>query len=53
MSNMIRLYTGPDGKTHIETLDLTSHPELGTLQAAKDIVFRTSQPDAGMSVVGR
>jgi len=44
MSNIIRLYTGPDGKTHIETLDLTSHPELATLQAAKGIVFRTAQP---------
>ena len=44
MSNFIRLYTGPDGNTRMETLDLASHPELTTLQAAKGIVFRTSQP---------
>jgi quercetin dioxygenase-like cupin family protein len=43
MGNMIRLYTGTDGETHIEELDLTSHPELATLQAAKGIVFRTVQ----------
>ena len=39
-----RLYTGADGQTHIEELDLSSHPELTTLQAAKGIVFRTTQP---------
>jgi quercetin dioxygenase-like cupin family protein len=39
-----RLYTGADGQTHIEELDLASHPELTTLQAAKGIVFRTTQP---------
>jgi hypothetical protein len=44
MSSIIRLYTGTDGQTHMETLDLSSHPELATLQAAKGIVFRTSQP---------
>jgi hypothetical protein len=42
--NMIRLYTGTDGQTHIETLDLHSHPELATLQAATGIVFRLTQP---------
>jgi hypothetical protein len=39
-----RLYTGADGQTHIEELDLAAHPELTTLQAAKGIVFRTTQP---------
>jgi quercetin dioxygenase-like cupin family protein len=41
---LIRLYTGDDGETHIETLDLASHPELTTLQSAKGVVFRTTQP---------
>jgi quercetin dioxygenase-like cupin family protein len=42
--SITRLYTGADGKTHIEELDLVSHPELTSLQAAKGIVFRTTQP---------
>jgi len=41
---LIRLYTGDDGKTHIEALDLASHPELTTLQSAKGVVFRATQP---------
>lgn len=41
---LIRLYTGADGETHIEELDLASHPELTTLQSAKGVVFRTTQP---------
>ena len=44
MGNMIRLYTGKDGQTHIEELDLATHPELTTLQNAKGIVFRTTKP---------
>jgi quercetin dioxygenase-like cupin family protein len=44
MGNFIRLYTGKDGQTHIEELDLTTHPELTTLQNAKGIVFRTTKP---------
>jgi quercetin dioxygenase-like cupin family protein len=39
-----RLYTGDDGQTHLEELDLTSHPELTSLQSAKGIVFRRSEP---------
>ena len=42
--NMIRLYTGKDGQTHIEELDLATHPELTTMQATKGIVFRTTKP---------
>ena len=41
---LIRLYTGDDGETHIEELDLASHPELTTLQSAQGVVFRTTQP---------
>jgi quercetin dioxygenase-like cupin family protein len=39
-----RLYSGADGESHIETLDLASHPDLTTLHSAKGVVFRTSQP---------
>jgi quercetin dioxygenase-like cupin family protein len=41
---MTRLFTGPDGKTHVEKLSLESHPELGQLQAATGIVFRSVPP---------
>ena len=43
MGNLIRLYTGSDGQTHIEELDLATHPELTTMQATKGIVFRTTK----------
>src|ERR671937_549730 len=39
-----RLYTGEDGQTHIEELDLASHPELTSLLATKGIVFRSTEP---------
>src|SRR5215813_3178586 len=39
-----RLYTGPDGQTHIEELDLASHPELTSLLATKGVVFRSAEP---------
>src|SRR5919201_7025946 len=39
-----RLYTGEDGQTHIEELDLASHPELTSLMATKGVVFRSTQP---------
>lgn len=39
-----RLFTGPDGKSHVEELDLSKHPELTSLMAAKGIVFATAQP---------
>lgn len=42
--SITRLYTGADGQTHMEALDLNTHPELATLQAAKGIVFRVTQP---------
>ncbi len=40
----IRLYTGQDGNTHIEDMDLDSHPELSELQAAESITFRSGEP---------
>lgn len=41
--SFIRLYTGQDGRTHIEEMDLDSHPELGKLQAAQSISFRSME----------
>jgi hypothetical protein len=37
-----RLYTGPDDQTHIERMDLETHPELATLQNAVGIQFRST-----------
>ena len=39
-----RLYTGPDGQSRLEELDLAAHPELASLMATKGITFRTAQP---------
>ncbi len=39
-----RLYSGGDGESHIEELDLASHPELTSAQATTDITFRESPP---------
>jgi quercetin dioxygenase-like cupin family protein len=41
--NMTRLYTGPDGQTHLEWLTLQTHPELSTLQQAVGIQFRSTE----------
>ncbi len=41
---IIRLYTGSDGKSHIEQLKLGEHPELAELKPATAIAFRTTQP---------
>ena len=39
-----RMYTGEDGHTRIEGLDLVGHPELGSLRPVKGVVFRESPP---------
>ena len=39
-----RLYSGDDGESHIEELDLAAQPDLTTLHSAKGVVFRSSQP---------
>jgi hypothetical protein len=41
---IFRLYAGDNGESHMEELDLASHPELTTLQGAKGVVFRSSPP---------
>ena len=40
----IRLYTGDDGKSHVEEIDPTTHPAWTALHEAKGIVFRSSPP---------
>jgi len=42
--SITRLYTGPDGQSHIEPMDLESHPELTALLGTKGVVFRRTQP---------
>ena len=39
-----RLYTGEDGQSHLEELDLASHPELTSLMGTKGVVFRSTAP---------
>ena len=41
---IFRLYAGDDGESHMEELDLASHPELAALQGAKGVVFRSAAP---------
>jgi quercetin dioxygenase-like cupin family protein len=41
---IVRLYTGPDGQSHLKEVDLATHPELTSLHATAGIVFRTAQP---------
>ncbi len=41
---IFRLYSGDDGESHIEELDLASQPDLTTLHNAKGVVFRSSEP---------
>jgi hypothetical protein len=42
--DIARLYSGEDGQTHIEFMNLETHPELGTLQKAEGIQFRSAPP---------
>ena len=39
---IFRLYSGDDGESHIEELDLASHPDLTALHGAKGVVFRST-----------
>ena len=40
-----RMFTGDDGQTHLETLDLAGHPELAEAVAASSISF--TERDSG------
>ena len=42
--SITRLYTGPDGKSHVEEMSLDTHPDLKTLMAAKGVVFASNPP---------
>ena len=39
---IVRLYTGDDGQSHLEEMDLGSHPDLATIQSTTHVVFRES-----------
>jgi len=39
-----RLYTGSDGKSHLEELNVDADPKLTTLHGAKGVVFRATPP---------
>ena len=39
-----RLYTGDDGQSHLEEMDLDSHPVLTEMQNTAGIVFRSAPP---------
>ena len=39
-----RLYTGEDGQSHFEEMDLDSHPVLAKMQNTTGIVFRSAPP---------
>ncbi|MCH8744674.1 MAG: hypothetical protein IIB31_03380 [Chloroflexi bacterium] len=41
---IFRLYTGSDGLSHMEELDLSNQPDLTNLHDAKHIVFRSAEP---------
>ena len=41
---IFRLYTGDDGQSHIEELDLESHPNLTTMESSAGVTFRESPP---------
>lgn len=42
--SIIRLYTGDDGQTHIEELDIASHPTLSEPTSTANISFRAVPP---------
>ncbi len=42
--DIYRLYSGSDGQSHVEELDLSSHPELTSSLAASSIAFREWPP---------
>lgn len=42
---IFRLYSGEDGQSHLEELDLASHPDLTEPAVTTGISFRESSPD--------
>ena len=45
---LYRMYTGDDAQTHIESLDLASHPELANPTAVSSIVFQERESGSFM-----
>jgi hypothetical protein len=44
MPEISRLFTGDDGQTHIDILDVEALPDLGQMQPASGIMFRSTPP---------
>jgi hypothetical protein len=44
MAKFDRLYTGEDGKTHVEEMTLESHPELAQLHTVTGVAFESRDP---------
>ena len=42
--SITRLYSGPDGQSHIEEMAVATHPSLTSLMATKGIVFASQEP---------
>ena len=49
---IFRLYSGEDSESHMEELDLASHPELTALHSAKGVVFRSTPPGSFSDLTG-
>ena len=45
MSAFHRLYTGDDGESHMEEIDLASRPDLSEIHGASGIVFKSYASD--------
>lgn len=43
-----RLYTGGDGQSHVQELDLAAHPNLQVLQPVSGVMFREWPPGYSM-----
>jgi quercetin dioxygenase-like cupin family protein len=44
----LRVFTGPDGKSHVEEISLGSHPQLKEVQEVETIAFRKMEPGTEM-----
>ena len=41
---IMRIYTGSDGQSHLEEMDLDSHPDLTSMHGVSGIQFRSQEP---------
>ena len=50
---IFRLYSGEDGESHMEELDLASHPALSALQGAKGVLSGEAEIGLGDGTIHR